>query len=602
MRRILPAGQDALLVETGDLRHALGLYHALNAAMEDAVSANASAGESVVSPAPTRQFAAVTELVPAAQTVLVRFDPRRIRAASLAEAIMTLPDTPDEAQEHRTVTVPVIYDGEDLEAVAQLLGISADEVVARHTGTPWTAAFGGFAPGFTYLVDGDPIFDVPRRTTPRLVVPSGAVGLAGRFSGVYPRESSGGWQLIGRTAMPMWDVHADPPAAIMPGDRVTFHAERDQAIMTDIARQRRTPTDRDIRANTGNSGSGSESTTCDHGLRADRPGLLALFEDEGRHASAMGVAGSGACDMPAYRLANMLVGNPPDAPAIELTAGDAAFTAIGNVVVAVTGAPVDLCITGNATSGADPGHKTIRQSLHRQEAIILHDGETLTIGVPCAGLRDYLAIRGGFIAPMTLGSASRDTMSGIGPAPLAAGDTLIAGTSDSLRSVGRPCEWNGHLPTGTMHHAGPQAIGGADHPVWLDVMLGPHDDWFTPAAIGTLFGTTWRVAAQSNRTGLRLNGPQPLEREDTRELPSEGMVPGSLEVPGSGQPVLFLRDQPVTGGYPVIAVLTLDALALAAQLPPGAFIRFRKAGESAMAASGGQDISHPDEHDGKESR
>lgn len=603
MRRILPAGQDALLVETGDLRHALGLYHALNAAMEDAVSANASAGESVASPAPTRQFAAVTELVPAAQTVLVRFDPRRIRPASLAEAIMTLSDTPDEAQEHRTVTVPVIYDGEDLEAVAQLLGISADEVVARHTGAPWTAAFGGFAPGFTYLVDGDPIFDVPRRTTPRLVVPSGAVGLAGRFSGVYPRESSGGWQLIGHTAMPMWDVHADPPAAIMPGDRVTFHAERDQAIMTDdIARQRRTPTDRDIRAHAVNSGSGSESTTCDHGLRADRPGLLALFEDEGRHASAMGVAGSGACDMPAYRLANMLVGNPPDAPAIELTAGDAAFTAIGNVVVAVTGAPVDLCITGKAASGADPGRTTIRQSLHRQEAIILHDGETLTIGVPRAGLRDYLAIRGGFKAPMTLGSASRDTMSGIGPAPLAAGDTLIAGTPDLSRSVGRPCEWNGHLPTGTMHHAGPQAIGGADHPVWLDVTLGPHDDWFTPAAIGTLFGTTWQVTAQSNRTGLRLNGPQPLEREDTRELPSEGMVPGSLEVPGSGQPVLFLRDQPVTGGYPVIAVLTLDALALAAQLPPGAFIRFRKAGESAMAASGGQDISHPDEHDGKESR
>ena len=375
MRRILPAGQDALLVETGDLCHALGLYHALNAAMEDAVSATASAGESVVSPAPTRQFAAVTELVPAAQTVLVRFDPRKIRAASLAEAIMMLPDTPDEAQEHRTVTVPVIYDGEDLETVAQLLGISADEVVARHTGTPWTAAFGGFAPGFTYLVDGDPIFDVPRRTTPRLVVPSGAVGLAGRFSGVYPRESSGGWQLIGYTAMPMWDVHADPPAAIMPGDRVTFHAERDQAIMTDIAQQRRTPTDRDIRAHAGNSGSGSESTTCDHGLRADRPGLLALFEDEGRHASAMGVAGSGACDMPAYRLANMLVGNPPDAPAIELTVGDAAFTAIGNVVVAVTGAPVDLCITGKAASGADPGRTTIRQSLHRQEAIILHDGE-----------------------------------------------------------------------------------------------------------------------------------------------------------------------------------------------------------------------------------
>ena len=203
---------------------------------------------------------------------------------------------------------------------------------------------------------------------------------------------------------------------------------------------------------------------------------------------------------------------------------------------------------------------------------------------------------------MTLGSASRDTMSGIGPAPLAAGDTLIAGTPDSLRSVGWPCEWNEHLPTGTMHHAGPEVIGSANHPIWLDVMLGPRDDWFTPAAIGTLFDTTWQVTAQSNRTGLRLNGPQPLEREDTRELPSEGMVPGSLEVPGSGQPVLFLRDQPVTGGYPVIAVLTLDALALAAQLPPGASVRFRDISEGVVAAPEGQDVSHADEHDGKESR
>lgn len=602
MRRILPAGQDALLVETGDLRHALGLYHALNAAMEDAVSANVSAGESVASLAPARQFAAITELVPAAQTVLVRFDPRKTRPASLAEAIMTLPGTPDEAQEHRTVTVPVIYDGEDLEAVAQLLGISADEVVARHTGTPWTAAFGGFAPGFTYLVDGDPIFDVPRRTTPRLVVPSGAVGLAGRFSGVYPRESSGGWQLIGHTAMPMWDVHADPLAAIMPGDRVTFHAERNQAIMTDIACQRRTSPDRDIRANAGNSGSGSDSTTHVHGLRVDRPGLLALFEDEGRHASAMGVAGSGACDRRSYHLANMLVGNSPDALAIELTAGDAAFTAIGNVVVAVAGAPVDLCINGNATSGADSGHTTIRQSLHRQEAIIMHDGETLTIGVPRAGLRDYLAIRGGFAAPTTLGSASRDTMSGIGPAPLAAGDVLAVGRADPERSVGSERDWNEHLPSGTMQHAGPKAVGSANHPVMLDIILGPHDDWFTQTAIATLLDTMWQVTAQSNRTGLRLHGQQPLERKDQRELPSEGMVPGSLEVPGSGQPVLFLRDQPVTGGYPVIAVLTLDALALAAQLPPGAFIRFRKVGAEGTTTQEEHDTSHHNEHDGKELR
>ena len=573
MRRVLPAGEDALLVETGDLHHAIGLYRAIGDARAAAESSESSAAAMTPN---VRAFTAVMELLPAAQTVLVRFDSRKVRARALSAAIMALPDTVGGVSRHRRVDVPVVYDGEDLDAVAQLLGISAEEVVARHAGTPWTAGFGGFAPGFTYLVDGDPVFDVPRRAAPRLTVPRGAVGLAGRFSGVYPRESSGGWQLIGHTAMPMWDVSADPPAAIMPGDCVMFHPRRDQAVMTDPASKRQDPADGGVRTDVDAAAVDSAPTACIHGLRVVRPGLLSLFEDQGRHASAMGVAGSGACDMPAYHLANMLVGNPPDALAIELTAGDAAFTAIGDVVVAVTGAPVDIRIVGVSPSDAAGGHASLAQSMHRQEAIIVHDGETLTIGVPRAGLRNYLAIRGGFVAPLTLGSASRDTMSGIGPAPLAPDDTLAAGHPDPSRSVGRPREWNEDLPTGTMHHAGAEAIGGAGRPVVLDVMPGPHDDWFTASAVATLFDTAWRVTAQSNRTGLRLNGQHPLERKDKRELPSEGMVPGSLEVPSSGQPVLFLRDQPVTGGYPVIGVLTRDALALAAQLPPGAWIRFRR--------------------------
>ena len=602
MRRISSAGQDALLVETGDLHHALGLYHVLGEAVKEAVSASESAGESAASLMSMRAFAAVMELVPAAQTVLVRFDLRETHASALAEAIMTLPDAPDQTSSRRRVEVPVVYDGEDLDAVAQLLGISPHEVIARHTGTPWTAAFGGFAPGFTYLVDGDPIFDVPRRATPRLAVPSGAVGLAGRFSGVYPRESSGGWQLIGHTTLPMWNTQTNPPAAIMPGDRVVFRPERADTTIADIPPKRICSTGCGASAQCENRTADSTPAVHGCGLRVDRPGLLALFEDEGRRASAMGVAGSGACDRRSYHLANMLVGNPPDALAIELTAGDAAFTAIGDVVVAVAGAPVSLHITGDTASDTDQGRAAVTQSLHRQEAIIMHNGETLTIGVPRAGLRDYLAIRGGFVAPTTLGSASRDTMSGIGPAPLAAGDVLAVCRADPERSVGSVRDWNEHLPSGTMQHAGPKAVGSANHPVMLDIILGPHDDWFTQAAIATLLDTTWQVTAQSNRTGLRLHGPQPLECKDQRELPSEGMVPGSLEVPGSGQPVLFLRDQPVTGGYPVIAVLTLDALALAAQLPPGAFIRFRKVGAEGTTTQEGHDTSHHNEHDGKELR
>jgi KipI family sensor histidine kinase inhibitor len=118
--------------------------------------------------------------------------------------------------------VPVVYDGQDLAEVADILGCSADEVVRRHTGTVWTVAFCGFAPGFGYLTDGTGSWDVPRRSTPRTTVPAGAVALAGEFSGVYPRESPGGWQLIGRTRLQVFDLDRDPPALLAPLTRVRF--------------------------------------------------------------------------------------------------------------------------------------------------------------------------------------------------------------------------------------------------------------------------------------------------------------------------------------------------------------------------------------------
>jgi KipI family sensor histidine kinase inhibitor len=118
--------------------------------------------------------------------------------------------------------IPVTYDGPDLADVARLTGLGEREVVEAHTGSTWRVAFGGFAPGFGYLVGGDPRLEVPRREESRTTVPAGAVGLAGTFSGVYPRESPGGWQLIGTTSAPMWDLDRDPPALLVPGAVVRF--------------------------------------------------------------------------------------------------------------------------------------------------------------------------------------------------------------------------------------------------------------------------------------------------------------------------------------------------------------------------------------------
>ncbi|QKW37690.1 allophanate hydrolase subunit 1 [Actinomadura sp. NAK00032] len=198
--RIIPSGDAALLVELPDLAAMLGLYAALAA-----------------SPPP-----GVADVVPAARTLTLPLDPSADPAA-VAAAVRAVRPAPAGGGAG-AVEIPVVYDGADLAEVAGRTGLTPAEVVAAHTGTPWRVAFTGFAPGFGYLEGGDPRLDVPRRAVPRVRVPAGAVGLAGRFSGVYPAESPGGWQLIGRTEAVLWDLDRDPPALLRPGISVRFVA------------------------------------------------------------------------------------------------------------------------------------------------------------------------------------------------------------------------------------------------------------------------------------------------------------------------------------------------------------------------------------------
>jgi KipI family sensor histidine kinase inhibitor len=174
----------------------------------------------------------VLDVVPASRTVLMKLAgaqyqaPTRQRLGKLDVAAVSAMTAAD-GQVRIDVEIDVVYDGPDLEEVARLTELTVDEVVAAHTGTPWRVGFGGFAPGFAYLVGGDSRLEVPRRAEPRTKVPVGAVGLAGEFSGVYPRESPGGWQLIGKTAQgqaALWDVDRDPPALLTPGMWVQFRA------------------------------------------------------------------------------------------------------------------------------------------------------------------------------------------------------------------------------------------------------------------------------------------------------------------------------------------------------------------------------------------
>jgi biotin-dependent carboxylase-like uncharacterized protein len=271
------------------------------------------------------------------------------------------------------------------------------------------------------------------------------------------------------------------------------------------------------------------------------PGPLTTVQDLGRPGLAgIGVGRSGAADRASAALAGRLVGNAPDAAVLEATLGGLAVRAEADLLVVTTGARCP----GSPVHDA-PG--------------LLRAGATLALGTPAAGLRTYLAVRGGIAVDPVLGSRSTDLLAGLGPPALRPGDVL---------PVGGP---RGPLP-GVDLAPVPDPPAGE---VTVRLLPGPRSDWLTDDALATLGAAAWTVTAESNRIGLRLDGP-PLERRVHEELPSEGLVRGALQVPPSGAPVLFLADAPVTGGYPVAGYVADDDVDRCAQLRPGQALRLRR--------------------------
>ncbi|MEU4356700.1 biotin-dependent carboxyltransferase family protein [Streptomyces virginiae] len=280
-----------------------------------------------------------------------------------------------------------------------------------------------------------------------------------------------------------------------------------------------------------------------------RPGALTTVQDRGRPGHAhLGVPRSGALDTAAYALANRLLGNPPDASVLETTLDGVSLRAAARTVVAVTGAPCPVRISGRPVPWGAP--------------VGLPAGAELEVGRAESGLRSYVAVRGGLAVPPVLGSRSTDLLSGLGPPVLSAGMIL---------PVGRP---------------GPDPVAGADayglpaapSELLLPLRPGPRADWFTGASLAGLWRSALRVSPSSNRIGLRTEGGPALVRARAGELPSEGMVLGAVQVPPDGLPVVFLADHPVTGGYPVVGVVPPGpALDAAAQARPGTPVRFVRA-------------------------
>lgn len=526
---VSPVGTRAVIVDLPDLDTVMSWHASL-----------------VASPLPGQ-----VEAIAAARTVLVCFDAHSSAIAGLNTLRDFHPQSSAEANP-REVTIDVVYDGEDLADVAELMGISTEELITRHTQQQWLAAFGGFAPGFTYCVpaagDQSYTWDVARRSSPRTAVPAGAVGLAGQFSAVYPRTSPGGWQLLGHTTQPMWDTNAEQPALLQPGDTVRYRQVRESISVEAGSAEEAT-----AGARVGASQDKKPIVPVRPSVKVLDAGLQTLFQDTGRAGHGdIGVNGSGAIDRASAWAANDVVGNASSATVLE-NIGGIELEALVDTAVCVTGARASVSIG--------------RRTFELGAPVEVKAGQTLKVepvGGAGNGLRSYVAVRGGLVTNEVLGSNSTDILSGLGPEPVATGDVLKAGRRTARASVGT---------TTTNPFDGTNV---------LRCVAGPRDDWFGDAELQRFTEIEWTVTGQSNRVGLRLalpagsegTEPEPLQRNHDGELASEGMVSGSIQVPPNGLPVVFLADHPVTGGYPVIATVIDKDLDKAGQLGPGDTVRF----------------------------
>ncbi|MDH5858291.1 5-oxoprolinase/urea amidolyase family protein [Lampropedia aestuarii] len=546
--RCLPASDRAILIELPDLAKTLALFEALQ----------------------SDRPVGIEEMVPAACTILIEFAPYATTAARIWQHVQRLLarwDAEAQAQAQgsaaakqalhsRLVEIPVVYDGADLSSLAQLLDIDTTELIARHTGAEYQAAFAGFAPGFVYLAGGHASFDkVPRLPSPRTKVPAGSVAMGGHFSAVYPKDSPGGWQLIGTTPVAMWDLSRAEPALVQPGFRVRFVdvTRASQSTVFLPAKSGAAPAQPPESA--------AKASTSGSALTIKAAGLQTVFQDLGRLGqTGMGVSVSGALDRQSMRTANRLVGNPTGTAVLENVMGGMHWQCQGSAVLAITGARVAIEVT--TAQGQ-------RFQQPQDQAFAVDDGDQVRVGPSTAGLRCYVAVRGGFEVQAVLGSCATDTLAMVGPAAVQAGDAVQVGQAVPANDL-HAVQW----PAAHAARQWPQA----GETVWLDLVLGPRTDWFEPQSLQLLTEQVWEVTAQSNRVGIRLQGAHPLLRQAQYqgvELPSEGTVLGAVQVPANGQPVLFLADHPLTGGYPVVGAVASHHIDLAGQVPPGAQVRFR---------------------------
>ena len=526
------------------------------------------------------------EVVAAERSIMLDFRTRKDAQAAVRQIRKLRP----RAQKHQLaekLSVEVLYEGAELDAVAEELGMSRQALIDWHVATDWISAFTAAEPGLMQCVPGEQLNKRrSRKSTPPVInpgtephdLPAGAVVLAGVYSGIWPRANPGTWRQIGHLAAPPapQQCAAVSPGLIPAGTAVKYRPVQEQVTVR---------------------GSGSALNQEELQPRADAvlevldPGAETLIQDLGRIGWAgLGVPPSGALDTAALRQANQLVGNEDAAAGFEVLGGGLRLLARQTAVLAVTGAEVELMVTGTdnaarsnmalhgtgSSEGNGPTSSAVVRQVPQRAPFWLFPGEELELSAPNRGLRSYVAVSGGLAVSETLGSASTDTHAVLGPEPVTCGQSfaLMGATS---RFVGIADVSRTPLPAAE--------VSGASGCVRLRYVPGPRDELFAGArgrnpGLAALGHQRWSALKDSSRSAVFLTTTDDEPAVSALQIPghaeraAEPVPRGAVLIPPSGMPVLCLADYPVVSAHPVIGVVVREDLGLAGQLPAGTQVEF----------------------------
>jgi KipI family sensor histidine kinase inhibitor len=465
----------------------------------------------------------IHDILSSFDTLAVHFDPAD--GTVVLDWLTALPPPANDEQAAPpppVIEVPVVYGGPDLQNLASALKLSEKEIIALHSGAEYTVAAVGFSPGFPYLTGLPAELRIPRQHTPR-AVEAGSVAIAGDQSGIYPFASQGGWHVLGRTSARLFDPQRAKPALLKPGDRLHF-VPVDRLESSPLPEPSEAPVE--------------------GAMEIIEPGALTTVQDLGRPGfQKIGVSPGGAADPISARVVNRLVGNPDDAAVLECTM-------TGPVLRFHEAARVAWVGWAGTQSG---------------KPVEVSAGGKIDLTGRLLAVRGYIAVSGGIDVPLVMASRSTDVRAGFGGhhgRTLRSGDRLAIGRHSNGPAPG---EWRAGWPH----------VVSAGATLELRFIKGIQAAWFTPEVREKFRTSIYQTSPESDRMGVRLDGP-PLLREPPRELVSQPVVAGSIQVPPDGRPIVLMAERQTIGGYPQIGHVISADLPKLARAWPGTRLRFRE--------------------------